>query len=147
MRRPAYKIIFALLLVCLASCKKDDYHYPDLLTDMVEVDTDGNGIFRILRTDDKTEYLIQDNIGFEDNRPDTTYRVRCRFSIESKETVALYGIKLIASPHPELESYFKSGVKKDPVKLISIWKSGDYQPAYRHHDQGRIRPQGPFRKK
>lgn len=126
MTKHANNILLAVVLILFASCKNDDYHYPDLLTDLVEADTDGNGFIKLIRTDDQKVYHLSDAVKLEGATPDSTYRARGRFELKDEYTVTLYGLSPVISPDPENEDYFKGEVKNDPVKITSVWKTGNY---------------------
>lgn len=126
MKKRVSNLLPVLILALLGSCKNDDYHYPDLLTEMVEIDTDNSRNIKMLRSDDGREYSLSKSTQLEDGTPDSTYRARCRFTIDNEETATLYGLSILLSPHPELSSFFKDSVLVDPVKVTSVWKSGHY---------------------
>lgn len=126
MRKHASNILLICSILLLWACKDEDYHYPDLLTDMVEIDTDNSRNIKLLRSDDGKEYSLSKKALLEDGTPDSTYRVRCRFCIDDERTVTLYGLSILQSPHPELPAHFNDSILVDPVKITSVWKSGNY---------------------
>ena len=56
------------------ACGEDDYVYPNVLTDMIDLKTDHTGTGRYLITDEGTEWRIQSRTGLDGLAPDTTYR-------------------------------------------------------------------------
>ena len=124
--------IFSILLtaILLSACGKEDYVYPNLLTEMACLKTNDEGYgFQIL-TDDGTAWNLR-----EGNRPDSltadsTYRVICRFAPfpsngSSEQEATAYSFQSVISPIPLPESSFKS-IHTDPVSIQSIWQSKNY---------------------
>ena len=123
---------FSILLtaILLSACGKEDYVYPNLLTEMACLKTNNEGYgFQIL-TDDDTVWNLR-----EGNRPDSLtsdsiYRVICRFAPlssngSSKQEATAYSFQSVISPIPLPESSFKS-IHTDPVSIQSIWQSKNY---------------------
>lgn len=119
--------IFPLLL---SACSDDDYVYPNVLTEMIDLKTDNTGTGRYLITDEGTEWNIQARTGLDGLVPDTTYRTVTMYAplttdgTTEKEAV-LYNTQLVLSPIPLPEAKFKD-IKTDPVAIQSIWRGGNY---------------------
>lgn len=126
MIRLASKILSLIIVLSWTACKDDVYHYPSVLTEFVELDTDNDGNLKLIRTDDQKEYFSVKEVKLAGTTPDSTYRVQCKYQPEEEEYVLIYDLKLLVSPHPKDPSFFNNEIKADPVKLTSIWKSGDY---------------------
>ena len=101
--------IVTAFLLALSACNKEDYHYPDVITDLVELETDSSSNIHLIRTDDGVLYSPDKTIAFKDSTPDS-----------------LYNVHSVISPFPKGPDFFKEGIKTDPVKITSIWKSGGY---------------------
>lgn len=67
-------ILSFLTSLLLGACGEDDYVYPNVLTDMIDLKTDHTGTGRYLITDEGTEWRIQSRTGLDGLAPDTTYR-------------------------------------------------------------------------
>ena len=67
-------ILSFLASLLLGACGEDDYVYPNVLTDMIDLKTDHTGTGRYLITDEGTEWRIQSRTGLDGLAPDTTYR-------------------------------------------------------------------------
>lgn len=127
------KIVILSLLapLLLGACGgEDDYVYPNVLTDMIDLKTDDTGTGRYLITDEGTEWRIQSRTGLDGLVPDTTYRTVTMYAPltdrEGTEKEAmLYNAQLVVSPVPLPEAKFKE-VKTDPVAIQSIWRGGNY---------------------
>ena len=104
-------ILSFLTSLLLGACGEDDYVYPNVLTDMIDLKTDHTGTGRYLITDEGTEWRIQSRTGLDGLAPD-------------KEAM-LYNTQLVISPVPLSESKFKE-IKTDPVAIQSIWRGGNY---------------------
>lgn len=116
------------LLLC--ACSDDDYVYPNVLTDMVDLKTDDTGTVRYLITDQGNEWRIQSRTGLDGLAPDTLYRTVTMYaplteSDAAEKEAMLYNTQLVLSPIPLPEAKFKE-VKTDPVEIQSIWRSGKY---------------------
>ena len=121
--------IFSNLFASRA-CGEDDYVYPNVLTDMIDLKTDHTGTGRYLITDEGTEWRIQSRTGLDGLAPDTTYRTVTMYapltdSEEAEKEAILYNTQLVISPVPLPESKFKE-IKTDPVAIQSIWRGGNY---------------------
>ena len=123
-------ILSFLASLLLGACGEDDYVYPNVLTDMIDLKTDHTGTGRYLITDEGTEWRIQSRTGLDGLAPDTTYRTVTMYapltdSEEAEKEAMLYNTQLVISPVPLPESKFKE-IKTDPVAIQSIWRGGNY---------------------
>lgn len=123
--------LYALLLgvSVLASCKKDDYVYPEVQTEFIGLRTDASGNGTTLLTDKGESFRIQTRSGLDGLVADTLYRtvsVYARLGDNADADVKLYSCSLVLSVKPITRSAFKDGVKTDPVNIQSMWRSGDY---------------------
>lgn len=125
--------IFPLLL---SACSEDDYVYPSVLTEMIDLQTDNSGTASYLITDEGTKWRIQARTGLDGLVPDTTYRTVTMYApltdsntteptgTVEKEAI-LYNTQLVTSPIPMPATRFKE-IKTDPVAIQSLWRGGDY---------------------
>lgn len=121
-------IIFSLLLASLfTTCKEDEYAYPDLLTEMVCIQTNDKGEGFLLETDNGEIWQIPLNQRPTELTPDSTYRVLGRYErpAASDGTTRLYALHSVVSSLPVPEAEFDS-IYMDKVSIQSIWRSGDY---------------------
>lgn len=105
-------ILSFLTSLLLGACGEDDYVYPNVLTDMIDLKTDHTGTGRYLITDEGTEWRIQSRTGLDGLAPDTTYRTVTMYapltdSEEAEKEAMLYNTQLVISPVPLSESKFK----------------------------------------
>lgn len=118
-----YSILFAALF--FTSCGEDEYVFPDLVTEMVCLKTDANGV--------GTEFITDEGIVWqllEDNRPDSltadsTYRVVSRYAPLNETEAKAYSFYKTISSLPKPESEYET-IHTDPVSIQSIWRSSDY---------------------
>ena len=118
-------ICIFLSVVLLSACGKEDYVYPNLITEMACLKTDGNGIGTQIVTDHGIVWLLQ-----KDNRPDSltadsTYRVVSRFAPLNDSEVQAYAFWKVIAPLPKPEMEYET-IHTAPVSMQSIWRSGDY---------------------
>ena len=93
--------LFAPLL--FIACSDDDYVYPNVLTEMIDLVTDNTGTATYLKSDEGVTWSIQPS------------------SLEA----ILYNTQIAISPIPKAKDTFKE-IHTDPVAIQSIWRSGDY---------------------
>ena len=123
------KTFFAYLLciLSLGACK-EEYVYPDVLTEFTELKTNKTGDLANLITDRGEQFTINQAPTKYDLTPDSIYRAISVYQPLEKEPnkVRLYSIGIVNAPLPIMESELKDGIKNDPVDIQSIWKSGHY---------------------
>ncbi len=110
--------VIALLLVC--SCGDDTYDeaYPDIITEMADVETDVDGRMTRLVTDDGKSYSISNALtGYQSL---AVYRTVCGF-VPSGNSATVYQMKgvyvLADSTHT---------AATDPVPMVCAWMAGRY---------------------
>ena len=120
------KAIYIFLSAALLSaCGKEDYVYPNLITEMTCLKTDAEGFGTQIVTDQRIVWHLQ-----EGNRPDSltadsTYRVVSRFAPINETEAQAYAFWKVIAPLPKpAEAY--DIIHTDPVSIQSIWRSGDY---------------------
>lgn len=118
-------IYIFLSAVLLSACGKEDYVYPNLITEMTCLKTDAEGFGTQIVTDQGIVWQLQ-----EGNRPDSltadsTYRVVSRFAPINETEAQAYAFWKVIAPLPKpAEAY--DIIHTDPVSIQSIWRSGDY---------------------
>ena len=118
-------IYIFLSAVLLSACGKEDYVYPNLITEMTCLKTDAKGFGTQIVTDQGIVWHLQ-----EGNRPDSltadsTYRVVSRFAPINETEAQAYALWKVIAPLPKpAEAY--DIIHTDPVSIQSIWRSGDY---------------------
>lgn len=123
-----FRLLFILLCMLSLGACKEDYTYPNVLTELAEVETDKNGYIKQLTTDyDKTFNIIS----YESKGPlvpDTLYRMLTVFEeIKGNEAqLKLYSAQPIFSELTRPFQEFKDSFKCDPVDIQSIWMSKKY---------------------
>ena len=118
-------IYIFLSAVLLSACGKEDYVYPNLITDITCLKTNAEGFGTQIVTDQGIVWQLQ-----EGNRPDSltadsTYRVVSRFAPINETEAQAYAFWKVIAPLPKpAEAY--DIIHTDPVSIQSIWRSGDY---------------------
>lgn len=124
------RFLVRLLLPCLlplAACKEDSAVYPDVLTEFVCLQTDERGnAARLLTDEGKTLPVVNAQNRRDSLTCDSTYRTVSMYLPTADGSARLYQCRLVTSPLPQPASYFKKGIKTDPIGIQSIWLSGDY---------------------
>ena len=118
-------ICFFLSAVLFSACGKEDYVYPNLITEMACLKTDGNGVGTQIVTDQGIVWHL-----LKDNRPDSltadsTYRVVSRFAPLNESEAQAYAFWKVVAPLPKPEKKSET-IHTDPVSIQSMWQSGDY---------------------
>lgn len=78
--------LFAPLL--FIACSDDDYVYPNVLTEMIDLVTDNTGTATYLKSDEGVTWSIQPRAGLDGLTPDSVYR-----------TVTMYALSILPSRH------------------------------------------------
>ena len=125
MKKLLKTICIFLSAVLLTACGKEDYVYPNLITEMACLKTDGNGIGTQIVTDQGIVWHLQ-----EGNRPDSltadsTYRIISRFAPLNEAEAQAYAFWKVIAPLPKPEKEYET-IHTDPVSIQSIWQSDDY---------------------
>lgn len=119
----------SLLAALVAACADDGYHYPDIRQDFLTFRTDAEGYVRTLLLDDGSIYEVENAVRLN-QVTDTTVRAVAKYVIHPQEdapaTALFYSYTRTVSPIPQRPSYFKDGVKTDPVSVQSIWMGLGY---------------------
>ena len=118
-------IYIFLSAVLLSACGKEDYVYPNLITEMTCLKTDAKGSGTQIVTDQGIVWHLQ-----EDTRPDSliadsTYRVVSRFAPINETIAQAYTFWKVIAPLPKSAEAYDI-IHTDPVSIQSIWRSGDY---------------------
>ena len=116
-------LLFAVAL--LTACGKEEYVYPDLITEMSCLKTDEEGFGHQIITDNGIVWNLNKGNCPDGLTPDSLYRVVSRFTPVEKSKAIADSFWEVIAPIPKPESEYES-VRMDPVDVQSIWRSGDY---------------------
>lgn len=124
----AYLFFLPMFLLLGVGCQEDEYVYPDVLTELTEIQTDNKGMLTYLVTDTGEKYRVLEREGLDGLTPDSTYRTLCvyRMADTQDSTVQLYSAQTVLSMLPKPASEFHEGICTDPLSIQSIWLSGKY---------------------
>ncbi len=114
--------VFVLLLV---ACAEDAESYPDLLTEMADINSDHAGRLNVFVTDGGRKFYIS-NTNISLHRPDTVYRAVVGYvpthdaaSSSWKATIyTLQGVQLLCDS--------TAVVRHDPTRVESMWQTERY---------------------
>lgn len=128
--RIKHYILFLCCISAFTACKDEEYVYPSVLTEMVDIKTDSSGKLSFIDTDYGSSYKINERSGLEGFTPDSVYRTLSIFGTLDSESngisATLYSCLFVISVIPSTEDKFKDGIKTDPLDIERIWRSGDY---------------------
>lgn len=128
--RIKHYILFLCCMSAFTACKDEEYVYPSVLTEMVDIKTDSSGKLSYIDTDYGSSYKINERSGLEGFTPDSVYRTLSIFETLDSESnsmsATLYSCQFVISAIPSTEDKFTDGIKTDPLDIERIWRSGDY---------------------
>lgn len=118
--------------MCFVGCVNDDNEpYPSLKTDVVIAETNASGILSKIKFDNGNSYdIASQKISF--NVADTLIRCVASYTL-NENSLKIYSIANIYSNPPvplakflEEGKYTEETLPRDPVNVVSMWKSGGY---------------------
>lgn len=124
--------VYCLFLAAtiLIGCGKEEYVYPDLITEMVCLKTNAEGFGTQIVTDEGKVWHLREGNQPDSLTADSTYRIVCRYAPQTPlegmnlEATA-YSFLSVIAPIPLPATSFEA-IYTDPVSIQSIWRSGDY---------------------
>lgn len=116
---------FFLAAITLCGCGEEEYVYPDLITEMACLQTDSNGFGVQIVTDEGKVWQLLEGNRPDELTPDSIYRVYSRYAPMTDTEAKAYTLQKVISTLPQPESEFEN-IQTDPVRIQSIWRSGDY---------------------
>lgn len=122
--RYLYVIFTALLFV---QCSKDDdFVYPEVLTDFMDVYTNAEAQIDRVQADASEMLYLQNVLSAKGLKADTVYRAVGMYAVPGEEPLtALYSLTLIYAQTPfKLEG--ELAVKTDPLNIESVYRGGTY---------------------
>ncbi len=119
---------FLLLCMLILGACKEDYVYPDAVTEFCEVKTGPNGKPALLLTDYDQSFTISESPEDYQLKADTTYRALSIYQRlgEGSQNIRIYSIYSVFSPIPVPASNLGGEVKTDSVDIQSMWMSERY---------------------
>lgn len=129
MKKSFYTLLLPLLCFLLGGCSKDNYTYPSVITELVDLHTDSNGKISLLINDNNQEWQLVTSIQ-ETYPTDTVFRTLSMYEpLETDDKgrkAKLYSSKTIfSSPPIPLES-MNTSVLCDAVDIERIWLTQNY---------------------
>lgn len=123
-----HRLIYILLCVLFIGACKEDFSYPNVLTEFAEVQTDRDGCLKELTTDRGETFSIMKFASTTRFTADTLYRMLTVFEPieENPNQLLVHSAQPILSELPIPVDHFKDGIKTDPVDIQSIWRAGNY---------------------
>lgn len=118
------------ILLCTVACNEDEneYIFPPIISELVEVHTNNQGVCSYLLTDQGERLTIGNRITTTDSlTKDSAYRCSCRYALnpDNPNEALIYSLQQIPSSHP-IAAHSIPEIKSDPLSLQSIWIGGSY---------------------
>ena len=123
-----FRLSFILLCMLSIGACKEDYSYPNVLTELAEVQTDENGHLKELTTDRGETFIVGKYASTTRFTADTLYRMLTVFEPlqEHPNQLLVHVVQPIFSEYPIPVKQLEDGIKTDPVDIQSIWRAGNY---------------------
>lgn len=123
-----FRLVFILLCMLSIGACKEDYTYPNVLTELADVQTDSAGKPQQLTTDHGDTFIVSKYTSTNKFVADTLYRMITVFEPIEGHTnqLHLHAAQPIFSEIPLPVIAFKDGIKTDPIDIQSIWRAGNY---------------------
>lgn len=116
------------MLLFVQCDKDDDYIYPSVLTDFMDVYTNNESVIDRIGIDGAESTLYLENLVKGANlKPDTIYRAVGMYSLPDadKGSTTIYSLTLVYSSYPVPIEKLK-GYKTDPLDIESVYRGGQY---------------------
>lgn len=113
-----YIFLLSLLALHLVACKDDEDTYPSIITEFVDMLSDSEGVLVQFTNDQRQTYQIVNRLDGAD--PNAIYRMVCGYVPEADRATIyqLLNVTLLRDSTDVLS--------RDPVRLHSVWRAGDY---------------------
>ena len=123
-------VLGVLLLMMVASCADDDYHYPSVKLEFLTALSGADGALQSVLTDEGERLDVAvdgTGLSFEANAATRIVTNYERVTTSSGgEGVKLYAGIFPVSPTPRPAAEFKDGICTDAAEVTSIWMGLDY---------------------
>lgn len=118
-------VLAMAVMPSLWSCSGEQAPYPDLVTEMADIQTDHAGRLRDIIIDDGTRYAIT-NTDIRPHRPDTVYRAVVGFVPEAPSASAMPGARIYTLTGACVLADSTTVARHDPTGIESMWAAGSY---------------------
>lgn len=128
MRKLFNSLLCAFCAALLVACSDEASDYPPVVTDLLLVKSDAQGRCSEVVLDNGAAYDVSwQNVGMDVR--DSLMRCKGVYVIEQGK-MTLYGLEAVFADKPYPTDAFQVGgepfLPRDPVKLVSMWRSGGY---------------------
>lgn len=120
------RLFVILLCMCSIAACEEEYSYPNVITELTEMQTNSHGKLSKLITDRGKSFSIEQQPENLKLVQDTLYRMISVFEPMEEAAVRVYSVQPVFARPPLPINEFKGGLKTDPVDIQSIWRSGKY---------------------
>lgn len=120
-------LCFILVILSFVQCDKDDdFVYPNVLTDFMDIYTNENKLVDRIQADGSQLLFLNNILQGENLQSDTLYRAVGMYSLpdESGHT-SVYNVSLIYAGKPHKRENI-TAIKTDPLNIESVYRGGNY---------------------
>lgn len=119
------------LLILMAACGDDDYNYPSVKLEFVTVKAGADGRIQTLIPDKGDVLPVAEDRTGSTISPNTSRRLLSNYEVLSDGTTSkarIYSLQAPIVPEPKTveDPVYESGLKHDPVEMVSIWMGKGY---------------------
>lgn len=119
------------ILLLMAACGDDDYYYPPVKLEFVTVEAGEDGRIQTLIPDKGEALPVSQDRSGSTIAPNTSRRLMSNYETVSEGDVSkavIYSLQslITPSPLPGDDPAYESGLKYDPVEMVSIWMGRNY---------------------
>lgn len=120
-------IVVILITLLFVQCDKDDdFVYPDVLTDFMNLYTDGEGMVDRVCSDGEGMLTLDNRLSGSGLRPDTVYRAVGMYRVpDADRHTSMYSVSLVYAERP-IRLDGEKTPKTDPLQIESVYRGGDY---------------------
>ena len=119
-------IVLLVALFFVQCDKEDDYVYPDVLTDFMDLHTNDESVIDYIRPDVSGMLSLNHRLSGQGLKEDTVYRAVGMYSLPDAEgRTSVYSVSLVyAEPPVRLGEGLT--LLADPLNIESVYRGGDY---------------------
>lgn len=121
-------------LMASTACSEDGECYPPIITDLVVVETDAQGMVETVRMDHGERFPVHQALNF--HVADSSFRCMASYTQDAGKVTFFDLVKVFSQPPYPVDDYYvvvngvvhhdASMLPRHPVKVISMWRSGGY---------------------
>lgn len=132
-QRLVLSLLFPCCLLALMGCSDDEKDYPSLITDMMMASVNAAGGITTMTLDNGSSYDVHAQ-GITTDVKDTIVRCLASYTLD-QQNMTVYNVSGVLTDKPYLAEdllhdeegkQVLESLPRDPMKVVSMWKSGGY---------------------